>query len=200
MNIEPKSKILKTRLRKDIRHKRAALSDSERVSLDSRINQQLVGYSEQTQPGVVAAYRAFDGEPDLFPSLSELLGRGVTLALPVIEDTPGKAVITFRRWHADGEMQRNRYGILEPAGAELIPVTDIDLVLIPLVGWSTDGSRLGMGASFYDRLFQPFAELPRPERIGVGYQLQQADSIPNDPWDIRLHSILTENGLFTCGE
>jgi 5-formyltetrahydrofolate cyclo-ligase len=69
-----------------------------------------------------------------------------------------------------------------------------------LVGWNTDGNRLGMGASFYDRLFQPFAELPRPVRLGVGYQMQQADSIPKDPWDIRLHCILTENGLFTCGE
>ncbi len=200
MNIKPNSKTRKTQLRKDIRHKRAALTDSDRFSLDSRINQHLISYTEQAQPKVVAAYRAFDGEPDLWSGLSELMERGVTLALPVIEDTPGKAVITFRHWHADGEMQRNRYGILEPVDAELIQVADIDLVLIPLVGWNTDGNRLGMGASFYDRLFQPFAELPRPVRLGVGYQMQQADSIPKDPWDIRLHCILTENGLFTCGE
>jgi 5-formyltetrahydrofolate cyclo-ligase len=96
-------------------------------------------------------------------------------------------------------LRKNRYGIYEPVGTGEIRVTDIDLVLVPLVAWDKAGGRLGMGASFYDQLFQPFSELARPFRMGVGYGLQNVECIPLDPWDIRLHGILTENGLFTFG-
>jgi 5-formyltetrahydrofolate cyclo-ligase len=131
----------------------------QRDRWNTAINQYLDEYSRQARPAVVAAYLAFDGEPDLMPALTGLEDRGVKLALPVIQDAPGKAVITFRQYSPTGEIQQNRYGISEPVGTENINVTDIDLVLFPLVGWDKTGGRLGMGASFYDRLFQPFQKL-----------------------------------------
>ena len=194
----PGQKSLKSQLRKEIRCKRAAIETAQRQHWNAAINQHLDKYSRQASPAVVAAYLAFDGEPDLMPTLERLEARGVRLALPVVQGAPGKSVITFRHWSITGAMQKNRYGISEPAGTSDISVTDIDLVLFPLVGWDKTGGRLGMGASFYDRLFQPFSELGRPVRMGVGYQLQYVKSIPSDPWDIRLHGVLTENGWFTC--
>ena len=198
MKVEPTRKSLKSQLRKAIRAKRAGIDTAQRKRWDGAINRHLDQYSRQAGPAVVAAYLSFDGEPDLMPALAKLKGRGVKLALPVVQDAPGKAVITFRRWSVPGELQKNRYGILEPAGTRAIGVTDIDLVLVPLVGWDKTGGRLGMGASYYDRLFQPFSELGRPVRMGIGYELQNVDRIPCDPWDISLHVVLTENGWFTC--
>jgi len=198
MKIKPSQKSLKTQLRKDLRCKRAVIDQAQRNHWDTAINQHLDEYSRQASPAVVAAYLAFDGEPDLMPSLAELENRGVELALPVVQDAPGKAVITFRHWSLTDKMQQNRYGIFEPAGTRDISVADIDLVLVPLVGWDKTGGRLGMGASYYDRLFQPFSELVRPVRMGVGYQLQYVENVPSDPWDIRLHGMLSENGWFTC--
>ena len=56
-----------------------------------------------------------------------------------------------------------------------------------------------MGASFYDRALQPLARNDRPVRTGVAYTVQETAQIPVDPWDVRLHAMLTENGWFTCG-
>jgi 5-formyltetrahydrofolate cyclo-ligase len=198
MKIVPNQKSPKSQLRKEIRRKRAGIDEAQRKHWDASINQQLDQYLIQANPRVVAAYLAFDGEPELMPSLASLEKQGVKLALPVIQDAPGKAVITLRHWSVAGEMHKNRYGIQEPTGTGEVRLTDIDLVLIPLVGWDRTGGRLGMGASFYDRLFQPFSGLPRPVRMGVGYELQNIENIPQDPWDIRLHGVLTENGWFTC--
>ena len=200
MLIEPSQKSLKNRLRKKIRQKRAAISPEQRAQWDIQINEYLVEYAGRKVPKVVAAYMAFDGEPDLTPALTWLHGKGATLALPVVQDAPGKPIITFRRWSPGEELVANRFGIAEPAITADIRTTDIDLVLLPLVGWDRTGGRLGMGASFYDRLFQPFAALERPVRMGVGYELQRVSRIPGEPWDIRLHSVLTENGWFTCEE
>jgi 5-formyltetrahydrofolate cyclo-ligase len=147
---------------------------------------------------VVAAFVAFDGEPDLRPSMNELDGRGVRLALPVIRAATDRADICFRQWSPGSEMQPNRYGIPEPVGTLDLRLDEIDLALIPLVAWDSGGGRLGMGASFYDRLFQPLAEQRRPFRLGVAYQLQQVERVPVEPWDIGLHGVLTERGCFTC--
>ncbi len=198
MQIEPSKKSMKSRLRKELRARRAGVSETQRNPWDCAIRRHIAEYTQSTGPAVVAAYLAFDGEPDLLPLLEELDELGVRLALPVVTERPGKAVISFRRWACGSGLQLNRYGIAEPAGTQEMRVTEIDLVLIPLVGWDRQGGRLGMGASFYDRLFQPFAELDRPRRMGVAYELQCVDRLPREPWDIGLHDVFTENGRFTC--
>jgi 5-formyltetrahydrofolate cyclo-ligase len=149
---------------------------------------------------------AFDGEPDLAPALRELERRGVRLAVPIVQDdpthagSPGGAAICYRRWSSDGDMRPNRYGILEPAGALEVGLAEVDLALIPLVAWDAAGGRLGMGAGFYDRLFQPFAGEARPLRVGVAYGVQQVDRVPCEAWDVSLHMMLTEAGCLDCRE
>jgi 5-formyltetrahydrofolate cyclo-ligase len=198
MKIEPTRQSLKSELRARIRRQRAVIDPAERGAWNAEIGRLLLEHVEQSSASVIAAFVAFDGEPDLCPALEQLDSDGTQIALPVVRDEPGRAVICFRRWSATSEMQPNRYGIPEPVGTLDVPLSEIDLALIPLVAWDRSGGRLGMGASFYDRLFQPFAEQARPFRMGVAYHLQLVDCLPLDPWDIRLHAVLTERGCFTC--
>jgi len=76
----------KTRLRKALRQKRTGLPSTRRAALDAAINRQLIEFSRTAQLSDVAAYLAFDGEPDLSPALQELEDTGVTLALPVVTE------------------------------------------------------------------------------------------------------------------
>lgn len=194
MNIEPGWQLSKGDLRRRIRAARGALSPEQRREWDARVNRHLLEYAARERPRVVAAYVAFDGEPDLAPALQQLGQQGVRLALPVIQQRPGRAEICFRQWAPGSEMLKNRYGIAEPVGTLDIRLDEIDLALIPLVAWDAAGGRLGMGASFYDRMFEPLAQATSPCRMGVAYQLQQVQHIPLDPWDVRLHGVLTEDG------
>jgi 5-formyltetrahydrofolate cyclo-ligase len=198
MKSEPSLKLQKAALRKSSRLKRAGLGGEQRLALDAAINRHLLDYTERLRPGTVAAFAAFDGEPDLAPALRQLDIDGVRLALPVILDEPGRPVIGFRQWRPTDAMKSNCYGIPEPVGTLELRLSEIDLVLLPLVAWDEHGGRLGMGASFYDRLFEPFAGDDRPTRTGVGYDLQRSERLPLDPWDVRLHQVLTESGCFTC--
>ena len=198
MNTEPSRQLRKAELRKRIRRERAAIGAEQRQAWDAAINRQLLEHAARTGPGVLAAFLAFDGEPDLAPALAQLEHQGTRLALPVIVDEPTRPAICFRQWSSGSEMKPNRYGIAEPVGTLDVRLDELDLVLIPLVAWDPQGGRLGMGASFYDRAFQPFAQLQHPFRLGVGYQLQELERIPLDPWDVRLHGVLTEKGCFTC--
>jgi 5-formyltetrahydrofolate cyclo-ligase len=198
MKTQPSRQLSKTDLRKRNRQKRARLEPEQRQAWDSAINGHLLDYAARERPHCVAAFLAFDGEPDLSHALARLEHRHLRLALPVVREAPGRADICFRQWSPGSEMRPNRYGIPEPVGTLDLRMGEIDLVLVPLVAWDANGGRLGMGASFYDRVFQPLASQRRPFRLGVAYQLQRVERIPLDPWDIRLHGVLTEDGYFDC--
>lgn len=198
MSTEPSQKLLKADLRKTYRSQRAALEAVQRSRLDQAINRHLVTFAEQTKPALIAAYMAFDGEPNLGPALEKLERAGAKLALPVIVEEPAKSIIEFRQYSVQEELQVNRYGIPEPVESPQVWTSEIDVILLPLVAWDATGGRLGMGASFYDRHLQPFLGLRKPLRMGVAYDLQKAEKLPMDPWDVRLHAILTESGWFTC--
>lgn len=198
MKSEPSLKRQKAELRESLRNRRTELTDDARRSLDGLINDHLLDHVKKSRARTVAAYAAFDGEPDLEPALRTLESEGVRLALPVVLQATGRPVIGFRQWLPAADMKANRYGIPEPVGTLELRLAEIDLVLLPLVAWDEAGGRLGMGASYYDRLFEPFAAESAPVRMGVGYELQKVDRLPRDPWDVRLHSILTERGCFPC--
>jgi len=198
MSIKSGQQFLKNQLRKDVRQKRTAIAAANRAGWDASINRSLEAYVRQHAPRIVAAYLAFDGEPDLAPTLAKLARSGTRLAVPVIQGESGRKFITMREFVPDEALQSNHYGIAEPVRVADIPLTDIDLVLVPLVAWDISGARLGMGAGYYDRLFEPFSAMRRPVRLGVGYDLQQIESLPNDPWDVRLHGMVTESGCLDC--
>jgi 5-formyltetrahydrofolate cyclo-ligase len=188
----------KARLRTELRQSRVGIDARQRAVLDAAINRHLLEYSRAARLSDIAVYLPFDGEPDLTPAMNELDEHGITLALPVVHEVSGRSTLIFRQWTRNCELRPNRYGILEPSGTAEIPLLRFDVILMPLVGWDRRGSRLGMGGSYYDRALQPFTRMPRPMRMGVGYESQESADIPVDPWDIRMHAMLTEKGWFTC--
>jgi 5-formyltetrahydrofolate cyclo-ligase len=70
----------------------------------------------------------------------------------------------------------------------------MDAVLFPLVGFDEAGGRLGMGGGFYDRTFAFTRIRPRlaPKLIGLAHDCQQVSALPVEPWDVPLHSVVTD--------
>jgi 5-formyltetrahydrofolate cyclo-ligase len=194
MKLESSTKAQKIALRKKLRERRRNLEINDRKAMDQAIRQFLVTYIAQSGPMVVAAFWPFDGEPDLSPVFELLESDGVTLALPVIRHSSETTSMSFRRWSKATPMKNNRYGIPEPVAAPKISLSEIELLLMPLVGWDEDCGRLGMGRGYYDRALRPFRQSPNPVRVGVAYGLQKVSHVPAEPWDIPLHRVLSESG------
>jgi len=190
--------LLKSRLRKELRHRRRSLDHTTRQSADSMINRTLIELAEKSGCASLSAFLPFDGEPDVRPALQMLHRRGVRIALPAIVNAPAAAELQFRSWNPGLPVEKNLFGIDEPVDSEILPVQDLDVVLLPLVGWDENGGRLGMGAGYYDRALSPVADCDRPLRWGVAYAVQKVALIPTDAWDVSLHLVITENGGFTC--
>src|SRR5206468_9474683 len=76
-------------------------------------------------------------------------------------------------------------------GAADLPSGSLDGVLfvVPGVAFDRRGVRLGRGFGWYDRAL---AEHGRGARIGLGCDFQIVAELPEAPWDIRMHAVVSE--------
>jgi 5-formyltetrahydrofolate cyclo-ligase len=186
----------KQALRTEFRQSRLALNDQVRRRLDQRIQQHLVAHVKHSSPDWIGAYLPFDGEPDLEPALMALRERGFPVALPVLSSSDS-GTMTLHAWTRDTPLVRNRYGIREPVTGEAVALENIGLLLIPLVAYDRNGTRLGVGGGYYDRLLAMASPDRGPLLAGIAYSLQQAHTLPREDWDVPLQSLLNENGWFS---
>ena len=81
-------------------------------------------------------------------------------------------------------------GVREPVAGIPYPVSMIDLVVVPGLGFDEYGNRLGRGRGFYDRF------LAHPEFKGtacaLAFEEQVTSSIPVGPLDRRVDLLVTE--------
>ena len=148
----------------------------------------------------VGLYLPQGGEFDTRPLLEQALCMRRACYLPVL---PRRGrVMRFGRVVRHARMKKNRYGIPEPFDAKPLRARQLDLLLMPLVGFDDRGYRLGMGGGYYDATlaFMRHRRLWRkPRLVGVAYTCQRVEALPHDPWDMPLDAVLTERGLLRFG-
>ncbi|HET6565416.1 MAG TPA: 5-formyltetrahydrofolate cyclo-ligase [Xanthomonadales bacterium] len=187
----------KKHLRSSMRKRRRMLDQDLRRQLNTTLNQQVLERLSALPPCLLAAYLAFDGEPDLASSFPALLQAGFGLVLPFIESHGNTSHMVFRHWHPEDSLSRNSLGFAEPHLGKNVDVSDLGVILLPLVAWDRTGARLGMGAGYYDRALEKTRNSAPPLRIGIAFDVQRTDCIPIDPHDVPLHELITDRQRFT---
>lgn len=183
-------------LRQTLRQSRRALGTLDRALNETAMVDALLQDPAFRRARRIAFYWPADGEPDL-RLIAPLLGRQQSLFLPIL--TRGLR-LRFVRWELGMPMRLNRFRIPEPRHRVIdrLPAHQLDLILMPLVGFDDAGNRLGMGGGFYDRTLA-FRHARRrwrkPLLIGVAHGLQRCPALPAEPWDVPLDGIVTEDGV-----
>jgi 5-formyltetrahydrofolate cyclo-ligase len=185
-------------LRRDLRHRRRALSPHQQAIATRQLCRRLRRLPEVQRARRVALYLPNDGEIDPRPLMPWLRRRGARVHLPVLHPLFGD-VLWFVHYHADTPMAVNRFGIPEPQTrhgahrARRRPAWALDLILLPLVGFDDAGHRLGMGGGFYDRsLAFTRRPGPRPTLIGLAHDCQRVERLPAASWDVPLDAIVSD--------
>ena len=199
----------KAALRAQIRARRTARTEDPhpspaQVALSARVR----AVVEDAAPTAVVAYAALPGEPSLDDVLEDLITAGVPVLLPATRK--GRPLLLGRATAPLDSLPRGTWDIREPAAplpvAEALaefadaPASRV-LVLTPGLAFDARGARLGNGGGFYDRTFGPQGVLAEPqhtpvrERLtfaGVCWDDEVRDSLPVEPWDLRVSRILTD--------
>ena len=75
-----------------------------------------------------------------------------------------------------------------------ISINEIDLVIVPGIGFDQKGNRIGHGEGFYDRLLKNTNALA----IALAYEFQIIKNISIDKYDIPVDIIITEKRVIKC--
>mgnify|MGYP002870099056 CR=1 FL=1 len=185
----------KRELRREILRVRRSLTASYRQKASWAILARLYELEIYQQASSVMAYASMPDEVQLEELLAHSLGQGKRMGLPYVI---AKGLMGAVRLPDMESLVEGAYGIptVSEEKRELLPAGSFDLVLVPGVAFAEDGSRLGMGAGFYDRFLSESE--PQALRIALCFDCQMAEKIPMEAHDQRVETIITETRLIDC--
>ena len=118
--------------------------------------------------------------------IQELLSNGKEVFLPkVIGDN-----IEFRKILDFSSLEKDSFDIMEPKD-DCKTDNNLEVILVPTVGISPDGVRLGYGHGFYDR----FLAKNKTTTISLTLEKQIVKNIPRSEHDIIIDWIVTEDRI-----
>jgi len=139
----------------------------------------------------IGAYYPIGSEVLTQDIMQEILSSGRELYLPkVVEDE-----IEFRKITDFSCLEKGNFDIMEPKDNCAIE-NNLDLLLVPTVGISQDGVRLGYGHGFYDK----FLSKNQIETVSLIFEKQVIKKIPRSDHDIIMNWILTEDRFSKVSE
>ena len=114
----------------------------------------------------------------------------IPVAYPVIEEgAQMKAYIPV-----EGRFTSNRLGIREPEvqSSEYIAPENLDVIIVPCVGFDENRKRLGHGGGYYDRYLKRSGAF----RIAVAFESQKLPQVITDGNDIDVDLVITEKNCY----
>ena len=140
----------------------------------------------------IGLYRAGQNEAPAAAYARHFLENGHTIALPRFATRD--SAMEFAQ-HSDpfeeSDLETGPFGSRQPF-ADADAVTP-DVVIVPLVGFTADGRRLGQGGGHYDRWL---AAHPGTPAIGLAWDCQLVDDLPHERHDHPLTAIVTPTRLY----
>lgn len=185
-------------IRKSLLERRHNLSENFQKTASNAIAEKLLQQNIFQNAESVGLYISVRGEVATGDILKKLFSFNKKIYLPTLQKNARK--LGFYRYEVEDVLVENNWGIPEPKKIEKnkIAPQDLDIVLVPMVGFTERGDRLGSGFGYYDQTFS-FVKggvKPRPKLIGLAYAFQQANTIEIHGWDVAVDMVITEQDIF----
>ena len=182
----------KKKLRETVLAQRDAMPTATRKAASEAILKKVCALPEYAMAECVLTYMGFGSEIETEPFFERIISDGKIAVLPRVDRASQSLVLHSARSIA--ELVTSKWGIREPAlDAPVLPVNEIDFVLIPGVAFDRDGNRLGYGRGYYDKLLS--TANPVLARVSAGFSCQVVDRVPVGSRDQKMDCIITENEI-----
>ncbi|MBI5919291.1 MAG: 5-formyltetrahydrofolate cyclo-ligase [Nitrosomonadales bacterium] len=188
---------MKQGIRQSIIAGREAFSTAQRAQASHRISRRIMELPAYLPARTVMGILGFGAEFESDDWVRRVLADGKQLCLPRVSRATQQLDV-YRVSDLDRQIEIGSYGIREPIPAlcELADLAEIDFILLPGVAFGRDGSRLGYGGGFYDKLI---ARLPhQPVLVAAAFALQLVEGIPQEATDRKVDWLITENETIHC--
>ena len=145
---------MKAELRKKILQEMKTLSQEQKIAMDQALTERFLNHPFYQEAKVIATYLSFPHEFQTQELIERVLKDGKKVLIP---KTYPKGRMEFVVYDPK-QLAKTSFGLLEPQGdLEVVEPSQIDLIHVPGLAFTTEGYRIGYGGGYYDRYLEHFA-------------------------------------------
>jgi 5-formyltetrahydrofolate cyclo-ligase len=182
----------KSQIRRELRQILEGMSDATRQAKSVSACSLIVATPEFAAARVVMLYLSSPHEVDTAPLALRCWQSGKTVVVPKVS-WDQRRMLPVEITSLQTSMTTTGPGVREPVSGAPMPVNLIDLVIVPGLGFTPDGHRIGRGMGFYDRF------LAQGDFLGIscGYAFEEQiiPSLPVLDHDMALSMLCTDRGI-----
>jgi len=187
--------VMKEKFRKELLEKRKKIPKNKVLSKSKKIKQLLFDTEEFKNASTILFYISYGNEVFTHEMVKECISNKRKITVPVT-DVENKTLILskLKNWE---DLTLGAYDILEPKEDKIeeVSIYDIDLIIVPGIGYDELGCRMGHGVGYYDDLLK---NATNSHHFGLAFESQIVENIPIEPHDIPVHKIITEKRIIDC--
>ena len=177
---------MKAELRKKILQEMKALSQEQKQAMDRVLTERFLQHPFYQEAKTIATYLSFPHEFQTQELIEQALKDDKKVLIP---KTYPKGRMEFVVYDPQ-QLVKTSFGLLEPQGdLEVVEPSQIDLIHVPGLAFTTEGYRIGYGGGYYDRYLEHFAG----QSLSTIYPCQIQTFNP-DSHDIPVQEVLIYEG------
>ena len=175
---------MKSELRKQVLQEMKALSQEQKQFIDQALTERLLQHPFYQEAKIIATYLSFPHEFQTQELIEQALRDGKKVLIP---KTYPKGRMDFVVYDPQ-QLVKTSFGLLEPQGnLEVVDASQIDLIHVPGLSFTTKGHRIGYGGGYYDRYLEQFSG----HTLSTIYPCQIRDFSPENH-DIPVQEVLID--------
>jgi 5-formyltetrahydrofolate cyclo-ligase len=187
--------------KKDIRHyyrdRRCLLSPSQKAKMDDLMLIQFQKAGIEI-PCLIMTYAPIENlnefNPQTITDYCYFKNPNQQLLYPVLVDVDGRHELLPVWVSEETVFEKNLFGIDEPVNGMEVSPDDIDMIIVPLLGFDSNGYRVGYGKGFYDR----FLCRCRKDCVKIGFSyFEPVEAIEDiNQCDVKLDYCITHEKFY----
>ncbi len=181
----------KNSLRQQLRQVLRSMSAEQRRIKSQAACRYVIESPEFAAAKVVMVYLSMSQEVDTAAIALRAWQEGKTVAVPKVFMSD-HSMLPVEIQSLDTGMKTTPVGAREPDVGQPMPIDCIDVVLVPGLGFSPTGQRIGRGGGFYDRFLAQASF--GGTTCGLAFEEQVLESLPMLPHDQHLNMLITDTG------
>ena len=144
---------MKAELRKQVLQEMKAVPQKQKIAMDRVLTERFLNHPFYQEAKTIATYLSFPHEFQTQELIDQALKDGKKVLIP---KTYPKGRMDFVVYHPQ-QLVKTSFGLLEPQGdLEVVEPSQIDLIHVPGLAFTTEGYRIGYGGGYYDRYLEHF--------------------------------------------
>jgi 5-formyltetrahydrofolate cyclo-ligase len=171
--------------------KRMAISTSDLIEKSGQICKKVLTLPQINTKKNFSTYLPVNNEVDIKILIDDLIAQAKTVLVPCyFKKSKDYHFSKFTNWR---QLEKGPFEILQPKNPKVVDSSGIEIAILPGLAFSKTGVRLGYGKGVFDKLLSRTNAL----KIGLAYDFQVVDAIPNEKHDLLMNFVVTEKTIYS---